>query len=611
MHEPSLDRQCPRGSRQPAAAHAATRRAWITSGLLAGMLLALPAPRAAAQPAAEHAAPRRLPNETLTDRLIVKYRDVTAGTALPSMRALAAARVAANRQGVVMTALRRTGNGAHVMALNRAMTHEQARMLAAGMMAGDPGIEYAEPDRRLYPLAVPNDPQYASQWHWSDAAGGVRAPAAWDVSSGSGIVVAVLDTGVRPHADLAANLVAGYDFITSTTTSNDGGGRDSDAADPGDGVSAGFCGVGSPAQNSSWHGTHVAGIVAAAGNNATGVVGLAYGAQVQPVRVLGRCGGYTSDIADGILWASGASVSGIPANATPARVLNLSLGGTGACDSTTQAAIDTARARGAVVIVAAGNENTNASTSTPANCSGVVTVAATGIGGGRASYSNYGSVVTLAAPGGDTGNAILSTYNTGTGAPGSDSYAGEMGTSMATPVVSGTAALVLAVNPALTPDQVATLLTSTARAFPATCAQCGVGIVDASAAVQAAYASVTPNPISVSEAESNDTQATAQAVASVPATISGSLGSTADIDYYQVTVPAGRTLTVTLTGGSGVGAGLGVYTTLGRKLSEQAGSAGGSRSYTATNRGSATLTLYVRVRHSAGSAGSYSIVAGI
>jgi serine protease len=198
---------------------------------------------------------------------------------------------------------------------------------------------------------------------------------------------------------------------------------------------------------------------------------MAYGAKVVPVRVLGKCGGSVSDIVDAIVWASGGTVSGVPANANPAKVLSLSLGGGGACGSF-QAAINTARANGAVFVVAAGNENSNVSTSSPANCSGVISVAATTKAGARASYSNYGSTIVVSAPGGDgSGGAgdILSTLNTGTTTQGSETYAYYAGTSMATPHVSALAAAIFSLNPALTPDQVKTYITANARALPGSC----------------------------------------------------------------------------------------------------------------------------------------------
>jgi serine protease len=203
-----------------------------------------------------------------------------------------------------------------------------------------------------------------------------------------------------------------------------------------------------------------------------------------------RCGGYTSDIADAIVWASGGSVSGVPANSNVAKVVNLSLGGAGACDTTTQNAINSARTRGTVIVVAAGNENQNASNSSPANCSGVIAVASVNRSGGRAYYSNFGSVVDVAAPGGDVrtsdSNGVLSTLNSGSTTPGSDIYGFYQGMSMAAPHVAGVVALMLARNSALSADEVESRLRASTRPFPATCSQCGTGIVDALSAVNAA-----------------------------------------------------------------------------------------------------------------------------
>ena len=242
-------------------------------------------------------------------------------------------------------------------------------------------------------------------------------------------------------------------LIAALPLAADGNGRDADPSDPGDATVAGQCGAGSGASNSSWHGTHVAGSIAAKTNNG---VGVAFNAKIVPVRVLGKCGGYPSDIADAIIWASGGAVSGVPANANPARVINMSLGGGGACANTSQNAINSARSRGTVVVVAAGNSNADASGANPANCPGVVAVAATNRSGGRAYYSNYGAVVDVAAPGGDArtaGGGILSTLNAGTTTPGADSYAFYQGTSMAAPHVAGVAALMLSKTPGLTPTR--------------------------------------------------------------------------------------------------------------------------------------------------------------
>ncbi|HEU5296121.1 MAG TPA: S8 family serine peptidase, partial [Burkholderiaceae bacterium] len=440
-----------------------------------------------------------------TDRLIVKYHKGLAGadaaaTAAERAQLHRAAQEAAMAHGVQMRLLRVGAFDTHVMKLDRRLAHAEALQLARDIAARDPNVEYAEPDRILQAQFTPNDTQFGQQWHYFEPAGGLNLPHAWDKSTGSGVVVAVIDTGYRPHVDLAPNILPGLDMITNTFVSNDGSGRDADARDPGDAVRAGECGGGQPSQDlpSSWHGTHVAGTIAAVSNNGSGVAGVAFNAKVLPVRVLGKCGGFTSDIADGIVWASGGPVPGLPANPNPARVINLSLGGSGACDITSQTAINSARSRSTVVVVAAGNSNANAANFSPASCAGVITVAAINRSGGKAFYSNFGANVAVAAPGGDMrasiANGILSTLNNGTTSPGADALAFYQGTSMATPHVAGVVALMLAKTPALTPDDVKARLQSSARVFPAACSQCGAGIVDASAAVDAAVGSAPPPP---------------------------------------------------------------------------------------------------------------------
>ncbi len=363
-----------------------------------------------------------------------------------------------------------------------------------------PDVEYVEPDYIMTKMAVtmPNDSYFSYQWPLVDAIGGIRADQAWNYSTGTNAVVAVVDTGILPHKDLLPNILPGYDMIMDSFTANDGNGRDNDPTDPGDYVLSGECGSTSNT-NSSWHGTHVAGTIAAVANNAEGIAGIAYNAKILPLRVLGKCGGYNSDIADAIMWASGATVNGVPVNPTPARVINMSLGGQSACGTTLQNAINTARANKTVVVVAAGNNNTDASTFSPANCNGVISVAATGRNGSKAYYSNYGATVDVAAPGGSMLSAqtdgIVSTLNTGTKQAVADTYAFYQGTSMATPHVAGIAALMLSANPSMTPDQVESTLKSTTRAFPQTCTGCGTGIVDANAAVQAALALASNPPV--------------------------------------------------------------------------------------------------------------------
>jgi serine protease len=554
-----------------------------------------------------------------TNRLIIKYRSGMAGTtaaAAPSDRALLhrSAQTVAARSGLTLQLVRVGALDAHVMRLDRALPHATVAQLARDIMATDASVEYAEPDRILQAQSTPNDTQYGQQWHYFEATGGLNLPLAWDKSTGTGVVAAVIDTGYRPHADLAANILPGYDFIIDTLVSNDGNARDNNPQDPGDAIVTGECGTdqfGRPVppqdEDSSWHGTHVAGTIAAVSNNGSGVAGVAYNAKVVPVRVLGKCGGYTSDIADGIVWASGGTVGSVPANANPARVLNISLGGPGACDTTSQNAINSARSRNTVVVVAAGNDGLNASGFSPASCSGVIVVAATNRSGGRAYYSNFGSLVTVAAPGGDmrssAANGILSTLNAGLKTPGADNYAYYQGTSMATPHVVGVVALMLAKNSALTPDEVAARLKASTRAFPATCSQCGSGIVDANAAVDAAGGTVTPPLPGGNEVEPNNSTGTAQAVTK-GTTITGTMASSSDTDYFKVTVPGHSTLTARLTPNASSDYDLYVYNSGGSQVGASEKGKGAVDSVSVTNNSSAAATYYVRVRYYSGGTGA-------
>ncbi|HWN47367.1 MAG TPA: S8 family peptidase [Steroidobacteraceae bacterium] len=569
----------------------------LTSRIVIGLLMCAPVAAMAA-------------DAGFTDRIIVKYRNTSALAAAAGQASqLRGTDLPAARLGVTMSRLRATALGAQVLRADRRLSLAEAAQLARDIVASDPNVEYAEPDRILRHTMTPNDPRYNEQWHYFEATGGINAPPAWDKSTGTGVVVAVIDTGYRPHADLAANILQGYDFISDTFVSNDGNLRDTDASDPGDWINPGECGPGDPTafEASSWHGTHVSGTIAARTNNSLGVAGVAFNARIVPARVLGKCGGYTSDIADAIVWTSGGTVSGVPANANPAKVLSISLGGGGACDSTTQNAINSARSRGASVIVAAGNENANAANSTPANCSGVVTVAAVGRNGGKASYSNFGATVEVAAPGGSGGaNSVLSTLNAGSTSPGADSYALYNGTSMATPHVSGVVALMLSVKPTLTPDQVTSILQSTARAFPATCSQCGSGIVNANAAVDAAIGGTTPPdpPGTIAEVEPNNSRTASQLISVDNTTVNGTIGSTSDNDYYRLTLPAGGTLVATLTPNASSDYDLYVYNSNGTLIGSSELGTGAVDRVTVTNTGASAFVRYVRVVRWSGGTGA-------
>jgi serine protease len=420
-----------------------------------------------------------LANASQFDRFIVKYREGTAERASPGAAAASlksAGRAVAATQGRALGVgyLRRMAVGADVVRADRKLDRVEAEALMR-QIAANPNVEYVEIDKLNKPVFTPNDTRFGEQFGFGTGAGGTYATQAWDVTSGAGSVVAVLDTGITNHSDLNANILPGYDFIIDTAVAADGNGRDSDPSDPGDAYG------GYP---SSWHGTHVAGTVAAVTNNAKGVAGMAYSAKVVPVRVLGKGGGYDSDIADAVIWASGGSVSGVPANANPAEAINLSLGGQGTCGSAMQSAINGAVGRGTTLAIAAGNSNANTSGFSPANCNNVIAVGSVTSTGARSSFSNYGAIVDVAAP----GSSILSTLNSGTAGPGAESYASYSGTSMATPHVAGVIALIQAVSTTpKTPAEVETIIKNTARAFPSTPSQpIGTGILQAKAAVDAA-----------------------------------------------------------------------------------------------------------------------------
>lgn len=492
------------------------------------------------------------PAQTGFERFIVKYKDGSAAR-LNRNTLMSNITAAGTRAGVIASSasrgtpaamgfshVRTLGIGADLVRASRCLTPAESTALLTQLRA-DPNVVYAQPDYLKQRLDfIPDDTRFDLQWDFTDPTVGIGAPKAWDTSSGTGVVVAVLDTGYVDHADLDGNVVPGYDFIIDTEVAGDGDGRDADAHDPGDWVGGG---------TSSWHGTHVAGTVAAVTNNAKGVAGVAFGAKMMPVRVLGHGGGYTSDIADAIIWASGGTVAGVasldPANV--ADVINMSLGGYGACsdDPVTQAAVDGAISRGTTIVVAAGNDNDDAAFHSPASCRGVITVGASGVDGGRSYFSNYGPTVALSAPGGNATSMsdpdnrwIWSTGNSGTttpvASPAGDVLMGYIGTSQASPHVAGTVALmqaarVAAGKAALTPAEVKTMLRNTVKPYtvtPPLGKPQGPGILDAAAAVFAA---------------TQDIPADTSTLLANRVVLSGQGGTAGEALVYKLVVPAGRT----------------------------------------------------------------------
>jgi len=352
-----------------------------------------------------------------------------------------------------------------------------------------PGVRFTEKNLRMYPFLSPNDKNYSVQWHYP----AINLPAAWDVTTGNAsVTVAIIDTGVAPHPDLTPRIVGGYDMITDTTNAGDGGGRDSDPTDKGGDE---------PNGGSSWHGTHVAGTIGAATNNTSGVAGVTWATRIVPVRALGKTGGSSFDIAAAMTWASGGTVTGLPANPNPAKVINMSLGGAAPPQRTYQDVIDARVAAGAIYLVAAGNENVDATNTTPCNQQNVICVGSTSFAGKRSSFSNFGAPVDVMAAGGEMredlnadgyADGVLSTSFDDNKQP---IYAFNQGTSMATPHVAGVVALMAAVSPtALTSAQAELILEQTASASSQCTQGCGAGLVNAQAAIKRAQGGTTTEP---------------------------------------------------------------------------------------------------------------------
>jgi len=495
-----------------------------------------------------------------------------------------------------VTYKRPMSGGAHVVTLPNVMSFADAQTVAHRMEASGQ-FEYVSPDRIMRPTAVASDPQFANQWNlWpsttvangpaTTAVGGANITTAWDKTKGvNSVYVAVIDTGLLAnHEDLAgANIRSGYDFISHNVyngtpdpsshntvplgfVENDPSdtpvGRDSNPSDPGDWVSntdttnyPTYCG--STQRNSSWHGTFVTGQIVAQ-HNSLGVAGIAPSVTIQMARALGKCGGVASDIIDAMAWVTGdSSVLGangmpLPVNSPVAKVVNMSLGGAGNCLSAEQAAITAARARGATIVVATGNDGAGVIGS-PANCNGVIAVTAHTMDGDSANYANVGTGTTISAPGGGSGTIvpgsgtpITSLSNTGTQGPVADTYGTEIGTSMATPHVAGVAALMLSVNSSLTPDQIATVLQQSARPFPAGtyCAThtgvCGAGMLDAGAAVALAKGNPTVH--------ASTSASTVVANNAVTLTASGNAGLVNTIASVQWAQTSGPSVSLTTAG---------------------------------------------------------------
>ncbi|MES2009572.1 S8 family peptidase [Cupriavidus basilensis] len=506
----------------------------------AALLLALGTALWLGAPAAASAAPdpAARPAPHYTGNFIVRWRDGSTSSAATlsaasnasaaksaggasDAAAIDADRLLGIRQntGVSVTVKRQMGGNLQLLSASPGDAADPEA--TAARLRQDPRIADAVPDRwlRLHDT-VPNDPEFALNQPYlgtpAQVVGGVNLPPAWDRTRGSSsLVIAVVDTGYLPHPDLAARLVAGYNFITSDP--NTGRGRGPDATDTGDFVPVGITCAGSSTPTttlvpSSWHGTRVAGTLGALTNNGVNIAGVDWNARIQPVRVSGRCGALLSDTVDGMRWAGGLSVPNVPANPTPARVINVSLGG-GTCSSIEQQAVTDLAANGVVVVAATGNSA--GAVEAPADCTGVVAVTAHANDGENASYANVGPQVTLSAPGGGCGNSkvsggkcsvaesfIRTLSNDGTTSLGNYNVINSQGTSFAAPLVSGVVSLMLAANPALTPAQVLATLKSSARPHPAgtyctapaNAGICGAGLLDANAAVAAGTQVVQPAP---------------------------------------------------------------------------------------------------------------------
>lgn len=525
------------------------------------------------------------------DGLIVKLRDAPVHETRQARRPQGNAEVDGarwqrvfSRSGMAPRRMRPTGRASQLLDFGRRLDAAEARRLA-DKLRENPEVQWVEPNVRERRLMTPNDPFFPlkftlpggtspidGQWwlHPGTDAGAATdklrgAPGfltAWSngIAGSTGnpsAVVAVLDTGIvrgmEEHPELAGRTLPGYDFVSNATIANDGDGRDADPSDPGDWVDAADLSnplfAGCEEGFSSWHGSIIAAMLAANTNNNDGMAAISWDGMVLPLRVAGKCGANVADIVDAMRWAAGLTVPGVAAvNLNPARVINISFGGTQACGSMYQDAIDELLAlqpQGVIVVAAAGNEF--GAPTRPANCNGALGVTALNRDGFKASYSNFGAQIAISTVGGDPrfdsngqpfgswgpflgDSGILGLDNCGTTAPLPNTscgnrlpYANVFGTSFSAPIVAGTAALMLSVNPTLSAAQLVQGLQVSARPHvtstkiaacsadnPGRClcttATCGAGILDAEQALlyardPAAYVPPVRQPALVDSAE--------------------------------------------------------------------------------------------------------------
>lgn len=357
----------------------------------------------------------------------------------------------------------------------------------------DPRVLHANQDQRMYASSFSPEPLGANQWSFGSTGGAIDARNAGfagfrDVLSrfdGTGVRVAILDTGRTPGTIVAggravkettANVLPGYDFNSNPQFSGDGDGIDPDETDPGD-----QCGPNKP---NSWHGTAMESIISSQ-INGVGIAGAAPGVSIQHVRVLGGCASFFSDLANGIVWAAGGVVDGVPVNPTPAHVINMSLSGggviTGECDPALQRAIDFAISRGVVLVSATNNFSTYTGRSMPAACPGVIGVGASTRNGDLWVNTNRDPSLALYAPGGGAcANSASRVFCDDSAIPslGNDTARAAWnvtnsriqfwtGSSNASALVAAAAALLKQARPDATPAQIRGWLVDGARAHPA------------------------------------------------------------------------------------------------------------------------------------------------